>query len=166
MLAPSLPSRNSKRHGPALHVAANAEKNEEHPKPKLPGRRELMSGLLTTAFWPLVSVQFTLAHSARLSFDSMTPGTHRRSHLYTMLPSRGKLLTPGQVEGLRALAEAYWQNRHPASIAPRPWEHDPVITRRGRARRARCIVRHAPTTLEAEYRLFRFCTLDLSARDL
>ena len=125
-----------------------------------------MSGLLTTAFWPLVSVQFTLAHSARLSFDSMTPGTHRRSHLYTMHPSRGKLLTPRQVEGLRALAEEYWQNRHPASIAPRPWEHDPVITRGGRARRARCMVRHAPTTLEAEYRLFRFCTLDLSARDL
>ena len=91
---------------------------------------------------------------------------YRRSHLYTMLPSRGKLLTPGQVEGLRALAEAYWQNRHPASLAPRPWEHDPVITRGGRARRARCMVRHAPTTLEAEYRLFRFCTLDLSARNL
>ena len=53
-----------------------------------------------------------------------------------MLPSKGKPLTPGQVEGLRALAKAYWQNRHPASLAPRPWEHDPVITRGGRARRA------------------------------
>ena len=83
-----------------------------------------------------------------------------------MRPSVGKPITPGQVGDLEVIGMGYWAQHHPASLQPRPWEQDPVRTAAGRARRARVVARHSPTTTEEEYREFRECTRNLSERGL
>ena len=76
--------------------------------------------------------------------------------------SLGRLLNDTQVEGLREIGMQYWTTHRPESLAPRPWEVDPLSTGAGRARRTRFMERRAPTDdLDARYRLFRLCTLDL-----
>jgi hypothetical protein len=102
-----------------------------------------------------------LTEYTRISFLA---GTHRRKHLYKMRPSVGTLLTPSQVESLCVIGLSYWAQHRPASLEPRPWNQDPVRTSEGRSRRALLVQRRAPTTPEEEYRLFRWCTLDLAAR--
>ena len=96
---------------------------------------------------------------------SYPAGTYRRSHLYESAPSCAKAITATTAARLRAVGLAYWARR-PESLAPRHWERDPVVTAAGRARRARLVARRAPAALEEEYRAFRWCTLDLSARGL
>jgi hypothetical protein len=92
-------------------------------------------------------------------------GTHRRKHIYVMRNSFGRPLNNSQVEGLRQLGMQYWATHRPASLTPRSWEVDPVATTAGRARRARFMERRASASdLEARYRLFRLCSLDLSSR--
>lgn len=91
-------------------------------------------------------------------------GTHRRSHLYASVPSCAKAITARRAERLSAIGLSYWAQQRPASLAPRVWEVDPVVTPAGRARRARFVARKAPGTLEEEFHIFRWCTLDLSAR--
>ena len=95
---------------------------------------------------------------------SYPTGTHRRDHIYAMAPSRSRRITATQAVELRAIGVNHWVQNKPSSLTPRPWEIDPVQTQEGREKRARFMSRHASSTLEDEYRLFRWCTLHLSSR--
>jgi hypothetical protein len=91
-------------------------------------------------------------------------GTHRRDHIYAMGPSFSRRITATQAEALRAIGVNHFVQNKPSSLAPRPWEIDPVQTQEGREKRARFMSRHAASTLEEKYRLYRWCTLHLSSR--
>jgi hypothetical protein len=95
---------------------------------------------------------------------SVSPGTHRRKHLYKMQRNAGRRLTLKQVRSLRTIGNTHWAQNNPASLESRRWEVDPVTTVAGRARRAWVVARVAPQTPEKEYRAFRSCTLELASQ--
>jgi hypothetical protein len=93
-------------------------------------------------------------------------GTHRRSHLYTMMPSMATRLTQEQARRLRDIGFEHWLRGRPASLDQRPWEVDPVSSLEGREIRAQLLTSRNPATEEEEYRVFRRCTIRLSARGM
>jgi hypothetical protein len=88
-------------------------------------------------------------------------GTSRRWQLYSEYPSSGRILSKPELDASVDINLGYWQRQRPASFLPRPWQIDPISSRRRRRARDDYIQSQNCTSLVDLYVAYREATTQL-----